>query len=124
MCHFPIHVIRAIRGFSSSAVRFVPSVSICVHLWFPLTLDTRHLALLAHRHSTLSDNNTKNMKENTVLEPQFPEIKSLLTEMQGGWAELKSLPAAVETLQEENANLLQQLDDLRLQRIAASAFRA
>src|ERR1041385_8413103 len=69
------------------------------------------------------------MKESTItepksLEPQLPEIKSLLTEMQGGWTELKSLPAAVKTLQEENANLLEQLDDLRRQRIAASGLRA
>src|ERR1051325_7340089 len=71
MCHFPIRVIRAIRGLHFlSAIRYplsggcsllsvpscenlFPSVSICVHLWFPLTLDTRHLALLAPRHSTL-----------------------------------------------------------------------
>ena len=42
---------------------------------------------------------------NTTEEQQLLELRSIITEVQGGWAQIKILPALVKTLQDENAEL-------------------
>jgi HK97 family phage major capsid protein len=42
---------------------------------------------------------------NSTEEQQLVELRSIITEVQGGWAQIKALPALVKTLQDENADL-------------------
>lgn len=48
-----------------------------------------------------------------LTEEQVKEFQSLLGDIQGGWAELKALPGALRTVQDESAQLRQQLGDVR-----------
>ncbi len=53
-----------------------------------------------------------------LTEEQVKEFQGILGEMKGGWEELKPLPAACRSLQDETARLQQQLGDVR--RLVAS----
>jgi hypothetical protein len=46
-------------------------------------------------------------------EQQLTELRSIITEVQGGWPEIKGLPTLVKSLQEENATLSDHLTKLR-----------
>jgi len=48
-----------------------------------------------------------------LTEEQVKEFQSILGEMKGGWAELRSLPSTFKTLEGENAQLQQQMIDVR-----------
>jgi HK97 family phage major capsid protein len=48
-----------------------------------------------------------------LTEDQIKEFQTILTEMKGGWAELRSLPMTCKGLQDENAQLKQQVTDVR-----------
>ena len=48
-----------------------------------------------------------------LTETETTEFQSILTEIKGGWAEIKTLPASFRALQDENAKLTQQLTDFR-----------
>ncbi len=50
--------------------------------------------------------------------PDLSELSTLLTEIKSGWANIKDLPATLETLQDHNAQLSQHVTDLR--RLVAS----
>jgi len=59
----------------------------------------------------------------TVSEEQVQEFQTVLGEIKGGWAEIKPLPASVKVLQDDTAQLQQQLKDVRrlmAGRVAAS----
>ena len=64
------------------------------------------------------------MNTTTALtEDQVKEFQTILGEVKGGWAQVKDLPATFKTLQEENAQLQQQVKDVRrliAGRVAAS----
>src|ERR1051325_11123187 len=49
----------------------------------------------------------------TLNEEQVKEFQTILGEMKGGWAEIKALPATFKTLQEDTAQMGQQLKDVR-----------
>ena len=51
--------------------------------------------------------------QTTTDQPSDTEIQTLLTEVQGGWAEIKKLPSAIRTLEEENSRLTQDLTAVR-----------
>jgi HK97 family phage major capsid protein len=54
------------------------------------------------------------MNTTTALtEDQVKEFQTILGEVKGGWAEIKALPATVKTLKDENAQLQQQVKDVR-----------
>ena len=48
-----------------------------------------------------------------VTEDQIKEFQGILGELKGGWADLKNLPATFKSLQDENAQLKQQMNDVR-----------
>ena len=52
------------------------------------------------------------------------EFQTILGEVKGGWAQVKDLPATFKTLQEENAQLQQQLKDVRRLMAAQAANNA
>jgi len=51
-------------------------------------------------------------------EDQVKEFETILGEMKGGWAEIKALPATFKTLQDETAQMAQQMKEVR--RVMAS----
>ena len=54
------------------------------------------------------------MNTNTaVSEEQVKEFETVLGEIKGGWADVKALPASFKTLQDETAQLGQQVKDVR-----------
>src|SRR5690349_17666731 len=54
------------------------------------------------------------MNTTTALtEEQVKEFQSVLGEIRGGWAEVKALPATFKTIQDETAQLGQQVKDVR-----------
>src|SRR5437879_437406 len=48
-----------------------------------------------------------------LTDEQVKEFQSILGEMKGGWAELRSLPGTFKSLQDENTQLKQQMTDVR-----------
>src|SRR6266404_4346280 len=48
-----------------------------------------------------------------LTEEQVKEFQGILGEIKGGWGELKNLPATFRSLQGENAELKQQVTDVR-----------
>jgi HK97 family phage major capsid protein len=46
-------------------------------------------------------------------EPQFSELENVLNELKSGWAEIKSLPSALSSLQAETLQLKQHVTDVR-----------
>src|SRR5262245_23231166 len=48
-----------------------------------------------------------------LTEDQIKEFQTILSEMKGGWAELRGLPTTCKGLQDENAQLKQQVTDVR-----------
>jgi HK97 family phage major capsid protein len=48
-----------------------------------------------------------------LTEEQVKELQGILTDIQGGWAELKNLPASFKTMQDETGRLQQHLADVR-----------
>ena len=48
-----------------------------------------------------------------LTEEQIQEFQGILGEMKGGWAELKGLPTTFKSLQDENTQLKQQMNDVR-----------
>src|SRR5437870_5258417 len=55
-------------------------------------------------------------------EDQLSEFNNLLTDIRGGWVEVKSLPAVVKTLQDNNDHLTQEVTALRRSALANSAL--
>jgi HK97 family phage major capsid protein len=60
---------------------------------------------------------------NILTEEQVKEFQGLLGEIKGGWAELKGLPSACKSLQDQNTQLNDQVGDLR-RRVAARGQQA
>src|SRR5215472_1448960 len=56
---------------------------------------------------------TQDKPVNVLTDEQIQEFQGILGEMKGGWAELKGLPAACKSLQDENTQLKQQMTDVR-----------
>ena len=56
--------------------------------------------------------------------PSELDVQTLLTELQGGWSEIKSLPATFKTLQSDNAEMRNQLNQLRLSSASRSSLHA
>src|SRR5437016_13124803 len=50
---------------------------------------------------------------NNTTEEQLLEIRTMLTEVKGGWAQVKTLPDLFKTLQDENTDLKGSLTKLR-----------
>ena len=56
---------------------------------------------------------TQDKPVNVLTDEQIQEFQMILGEMKGGWAELKGLPTACKSLQDENTQLKQQMTDVR-----------
>src|SRR5437764_296660 len=63
------------------------------------------------------------MQNTTEQQQQETEIQTILAEVRSGWSELKSLPAALRSLQDDNSRLQQSLTDIRRSVLSHSAFR-
>jgi HK97 family phage major capsid protein len=59
-----------------------------------------------------------------LTEEQTKEFSGILTEIKGGWAEIKTLPATFKLLQDDTARLRQHLADLRRLQAARGGSRA
>ena len=57
----------------------------------------------------------------TPPEDKVQEFETILGEIKGGWAEIKSLPASLKTLKDDTTQLQEQFKDVRRQMAAASA---
>src|SRR5438874_2670707 len=66
--------------------------------------------------------NTPN--EAPLIPDQPTEFQTLLTEIKGGWAEVKNLPATLRAIQDENAQLRQHVTDLRRSHAQRSSLHA
>jgi HK97 family phage major capsid protein len=55
----------------------------------------------------------QNMTTTQTPEDQTLELQSILADIKGGWAQIKELPASFKTLQEENGQFKQHLNDVR-----------
>ena len=54
-----------------------------------------------------------NETETVITQDQLNEFQDILTEVKGGWAGVKDLPAAVKTLEDENSRLTRHFNDVR-----------
>jgi HK97 family phage major capsid protein len=66
---------------------------------------------------------TQDKPVNVITNEQIQEFQTILGEMKGGWAELRGLPTACKSLQDENTQLKQQMTDVR-RLMAARASQA
>ena len=64
---------------------------------------------------------TQDKPVNVLTDEQIQEFQMILGEMKGGWAELKGLPTACKSLQDENTQLKQQMTDVRRLMVARAS---
>src|SRR6266496_1147458 len=65
-----------------------------------------------------------NTAPSELTEDQTKDFQAILTDIRGGWAEVKTLPATVKSLEDENAQLRDELTDLRRSLLSRSTLHA
>src|SRR5437870_1983434 len=64
-----------------------------------------------------------NTAPSELTEDQIKDFQTILTDIRGGWAEVKSLPATVKSLEDDNTQLRDDLTDVRRSLLSHSALR-
>src|SRR5207245_5786317 len=75
-------------------------------------------------HQSINPVNDPMNTENTTTPSPEENLDSLLTDIRGGWEQVKSLPATVKSLEDDNTRSRDDLTDLRRSLLSRSTLHA